>query len=132
MLLIRICSRIFEFLHNYVSVWVIARSQSKRVFFCLSFCHRPFPRDYLESSFKYQAHHEPEVTGCGNIRQFWLLRGDVTNLLRSRHRIRFAVALLGLAVTILIAGWNYCFNKKLFSAYTRAIFDCVVRKPTIF
>ena len=23
-------------------------------------------------------------------------------------------------------------NKKLFSAYTRAIFDCVVRKPTIF
>ena len=23
-------------------------------------------------------------------------------------------------------------NKKLFSAYTRAIFDCVVHKPTIF
>ena len=32
-------------------------------------------------------HHEPEVTGCGNIRQFWLLKGDVTNLLWSCHRI---------------------------------------------
>ena len=26
-------------------------------------------------------HHEPWVTGYGNIRQFWLLRGDVKNLL---------------------------------------------------
>ena len=27
---------------------------------------------------------------------------------------------------------NLTVNKKLFSAYTRAIFDCVVSKPTIF
>ena len=46
------------------------------------------------------------------IRQFWLLRGDVTNLLRSRHRVPFAVAPLELAVTN-IAGWNYCFILKL-------------------
>ena len=56
-------------------------------------------------------HHGPEVTGCEKIRQFWLLRGDVRNLLRSRHRVRFAVAPLELAVTN-IAGWNYCFMLK--------------------
>ena len=37
-----------------------------------------------------------EVEESGNRMWKWLLRGDVTNLLRSRHRIRFAVELLEL------------------------------------
>ena len=60
-------------------------------------------------------HHEPELTGCEKIRQFWLLRGDVINLLSSRHRIRFAVICgftVGACGYEVIAGWNYCFMLK--------------------